>query len=391
MVCYFDPDTYPGVFNASNFLVSKGWEVDVIGVSQHRFAGKPFDPRVSIFRVLNWQGRRKSGGARSFLKFIRDTRRIGRERNWDFVFGHNMYGIVAAHFAGIPDSHVSFWSQDLVEPSSLTLGQKVIFLLKKRVLAETSLVIAPSETRANALRRFFRLSAEPVVVYNSPPRQVSVEKPGWRERLKIDGDTKILAYAGGLGNDRFIEEIITSVSLMPQELALVIAGYGSPETIRGLELLAQKLGVGHRVFMVGHVPDVLSLVNEADFGISLVASDPGRRNRHHVGLASNKIFEYLAMGKPVIVSSNWETEAFMEKYRCGVCVRECTAPGIAKAVLKIMSRGAENRALVENARKVHIENTHFEKRFQLVWEEMLKAGRHSSNSESQSGAETSCQ
>jgi hypothetical protein len=48
MVCFFDPDTYPGVYNSCNILAEQGWQVDVVCLEQSGFGGKIFDPRVRL-------------------------------------------------------------------------------------------------------------------------------------------------------------------------------------------------------------------------------------------------------------------------------------------------------------------------------------------------------
>jgi len=275
-----------------------------------------------------------------------------------------MHGLVAVRLSGVlPSSRTVFWSQDLFEPTQSSLGQKMIYLFKKCFLPACPLVIAPSRTRAEALKKFFRLSVEPVIVYNSPRLNLTAHNEHWRERLGIGPATPIIVYVGGLGADRCVPELVESVAFWPQNVELLMAGYGRPDMVEQLKGIARRAGVENRVHWVGHLPAIFDLVSEAQLGCSFFPSDRGGRNEEFRGIASNKIFEYLAMGKPVITTANPETMDVVGRNECGTCVADHSPRSIARTVSVFLDDPALLERVSRNATLTHQRETHFEKRF----------------------------
>ena len=365
MVCFFDPDTYPGVYNSCNIMAEKGWVVDVVCLRSTEFQGTAFDDRIGIHRIDNRNGR--PGGAARFARLAWSARKVCRSRRWDMAIGHDMHGLVAARLNGaLPASRIAFWSQDMAEPSLLGLGQRTIMSLKRQFIRSCPLVIAPSRTRADALGRFFPLRTEPHIVYNSPRKDIAARDEQWRRRLGIPQTTPIVVYCGGFGQDRRVPELVESVAFWPKESALVMAGYGRAGTAERMVALAARTGVADRVHFVGQLPNIFGLVREAQVGVSFFPADTGDRNREFRGIASNKIFEYLALGKPAIVSANPETMEFMTRFECGGCVTDHTPRGIAGAVAALLADPVRLALTSRNARQTHERETHFEKRFSTV-------------------------
>ncbi len=68
------------------------------------------------------------------------------------------------------------------------------------------------------------------------------------------------------------------------------------------------------------------------------------------GNSSNKLFEYLASGKPVVSTIKMGYD-IVEKYNCGYSAEECTGIGISNAINKIVDlNGEEYQKLCDNAK-----------------------------------------
>ena len=367
-ICYFDPDTYPGVYNSCNILVEQGWEVDVLALDFYGFGGKAFDPRVTVHRLGggDWQD---AGGITAFVCFLRGLRELRRQRHWDLVFGHDMMGFVAARMAqAAPADRTAFWSQDLVEPGRLSTARRCVYRLKRYFLRTCPLAIAASESRATAMQETLPLARPPTVVYNSPRRNIQMPADGvWRSKLGLTDDTLLGVYAGGLGHNRYVPELIASVQDWPQNVHLAVAGYGRDALLDELKVTAERQEFDGRIHILGHLQSPFSLLADADFGVSLFDQDPGHRNLRHRGLASNKIFENLAFGNAVVVTRNSETAALVEeRYHCGTCVDDHSAAGIATCVRSIVRDREQLAEMQKQARRVHLEETHFERRFNAI-------------------------
>lgn len=367
MVCYFDPDTYPGVYNSANILAEQRWQVDVVALDLYGFKGSTFDSHVSLLRFTGgaW---RQGGGMVPFLGFIRYVRRVARERGWQTVIGHDMMGFVTARLARtVPSERVAFWSQDLAEPARMSKAKRVLLLLKRRLLRDCPLTIAPSATRAAALCRMCHLPASPVVVFNSPRRDFSVpDSAACRQRLGLAPGDRVGVYAGGLGPRRLVPELIESVAYWPLGTKLLLAGYGTDAEVAAVRERIRAPDLRERILFVGHTSEPMALIAAADFGVSLFRTEPGCPTFEFRGMASNKIFECLALGKPVVVSRNDETDTFLKGHDCGVCVPDPTPVGVAAAVEQVVGSPSSLRRMQANARITHLAETHFENRFASV-------------------------
>ena len=372
MVCYFDPDTYPGVVNSCNILAEQGWEVDVVCLDQYGFGGAVFNEQVKLHRLQHSEGGSLSNFQR-FITFINQVRRRGTE--WDFAIGHDMYGFVAARMSrAVPADRVIFWSQDLAEPSRLPVSKRLLYRLKRQFIKTCPLALAPSQERAQCLQNTLPIRTTPAVVYNSPRLEVSCAKGnGWHRQLGINQNDIVGIYAGGFGRNRYVPELVQSVKYWPNYVHLIIAGYGHAEVIQTLKQLMAAPVMRGRVHLLEHRPSVFDLLSEADFGVSLFQHDPGHRNLLHRGLASNKTFEYLAFGCPVIVSENNETRAFVDRFDCGSCVDDATPQLIADAVQEMIAEPRRFRQMGANASAAHRDETHFEKRWAPV-QKLLERG-----------------
>ena len=71
----------------------------------------------------------------------------------------------------------------------------------------------------------------------------------------------------------------------------------------------------------------------------IIASDIGicplHKNIHHDTTFANKIFQYMAFGKPIVVSNCTSQEKIVEDYTCGLVFKEKDSKDFADKVLSI--------------------------------------------------------
>jgi glycosyltransferase involved in cell wall biosynthesis len=111
-----------------------------------------------------------------------------------------------------------------------------------------------------------------------------------------------LAYAGALTPTYELDVALRAVALLRTarpELAVHLDLYGRGDSEAMIHALAAELDIGSAVTLHGRVPidDVPAAIAASDIGLA-----PTRRDRFTDASLSTKIFEYAAMGKPVVAS-----------------------------------------------------------------------------------------
>jgi glycosyltransferase involved in cell wall biosynthesis len=143
------------------------------------------------------------------------------------------------------------------------------------------------------------------VIMNSPDEKMLVKKDlsDFEKELNLDGKF-ITVFVGGINPERNLEVIIEAVALAKvriPEIYLIIMGhlYGEEgENYKDeLKELALKSGLDNNFYIGGRVEgeDVASYLDLSHFGIVSYLHNP----LTDVAVP-NKVFEYIALGKPVI-------------------------------------------------------------------------------------------
>jgi glycosyltransferase involved in cell wall biosynthesis len=108
---------------------------------------------------------------------------------------------------------------------------------------------------------------------------------------------KLLMFSGKLDHVSHITDLIKVMKMLDKSYGLVIIGEGIGK--KKLKGLAEKLRIDNKIYFVGSLPHYLipKYLNAADILLAPFKKEKG------VEYASNlKIFEYMAVGKPIVAS-----------------------------------------------------------------------------------------
>lgn len=189
--------------------------------------------------------------------------------------------------------------------------------IERLVVPRCRAVITVSDGIADRLRDRYGLRSTPTVV-----RNVSALAPGGsgalRDRLGIAREVPLVLHQGAPAPDRGCEVLVRAAAALD---GVHVAFLGDPEPGFGGQLqgLISELGLEDRVTMVPSIPlhELLASTSEADVGVTLLQDTC---ENHRLALP-NKLFEYIAAGVPVVASALPETEALIDAYGVGWCVR----------------------------------------------------------------------
>ena len=143
----------------------------------------------------------------------------------------------------------------------------------------------------------------------------------------------ILVYLGLLEWARGIETAIRAIQRVHERLPgvkLVIVGSGRHES--DFRLLVDQLRLQDSVQFLGWLDysKAIEVIRESDVGLV-----PHHATESWNTTIPNKLFDYMSMGKPVIVSNAKPTERIVREERCGIVFEEKNAEDLARAILAL--------------------------------------------------------
>ncbi|WP_171045652.1 glycosyltransferase [Pseudoalteromonas rubra] len=171
-----------------------------------------------------------------------------------------------------------------------------------------------------------RYSIENVsVVFNSPIIKDIKKNNLLKSKLGIDSHIKLYIYQGVLSKGRGIDEILDVFGKETADVAVAFMGYGMES-----EKIKEAASASDKIFYVPAVApaEVLSYTASADVGISFI--EPVCLSYDYC--MPNKVFEYLAVGLPVIVSNGKEMSNFVEEHGVGWHASNFSSDELAKLV-----------------------------------------------------------
>lgn len=313
---YYDED--PRVRREAESLVAAGRSVDVFALR------RPEDPGTSVLagvavRRLDVQ-RHQGAGLRTYLieytAFLLRacwalTRAHGR-RHYALVQVHTLpdYLVAAAlplRLSGVPvilDLHEAM--PEFFRSRFPRAANPIVHRLL-RLAERLSIGLATAAVTVNeAMReRLIGLGVSPervTVVANSP--SLARFDPARHEPRSFAEDGQVrLVYAGALTPTYELDVALAAIARLRElrpdsDIRLDI--YGRGDAAERLVDLAARLDLDDRVTFHGRVPieDVPSAIARADIGLA-----PTRHDRFTDVSLSTKVFEYAAMGKPVVASA----------------------------------------------------------------------------------------
>jgi len=184
-----------------------------------------------------------------------------------------------------------------------------------------------------------------------------VDTKGFKESIEnesledpdLDGDTFKVIYAGTIRLVNNVENIIDAAKILTdhKDILFLIYGEGSETEKIAKRIENERL---ENVRLKGYInrrfiPYVLS---KSSINILNYSADKYNWAR---GNSSNKLFEYMASGKPVI-SNVKMGYCIIDRYNCGISLENSTPEALAETVLAIRNMSKERyNELCENAEK----------------------------------------
>jgi glycosyltransferase involved in cell wall biosynthesis len=185
------------------------------------------------------------------------------------------------------------------------------------------------------------------IVSNTPDLSRFTNEPA----ASKEADCFELVYVGLLNPSRGVDTVLRAVAQLPASLdRFRLRVIGSGKHASSLRRLAAELQLGERVIFDGWVENtrVPGLIAQGSAGIV-----PHYACSHWNTTIPNKLFDYMAAGKPVIVSDAVPTARIVREVGCGLVYESHDPAQLARAIVTLADAetrtrlGAAGRAAVE--------------------------------------------
>jgi glycosyltransferase involved in cell wall biosynthesis len=243
-------------------------------------------------------------------------------------------------------------AHELVSGLSVYAGRSVLeraawAAIEARYIRRAARVVTVSPALAAELQRAYRLPRLPEVVVNAPwERPLPEPVVGVREELGLAADVPLAVYSGGLTEARGVATVVEALPRVPGVHVVVIPTPARAPHVQVLAERATELGVADRFHVAAPVPPdrVVENLSTADVGLIPIMRFPS----HDVAL-TNKLFEYLHAGLPVVVSDCPSQAAFVREHGIGTVHVAGDPESAAQALRDAFSRTAALREAVRGS------------------------------------------
>jgi len=171
-----------------------------------------------------------------------------------------------------------------------------------------------------------------------------------RKQYNFD-DKFVLMYLGAHGRYNSLETIVTAAEILRDhnDILFVFVGDGDAKAKLIEYVMKRQL---RNVKFIGTVSrlDSVELLACADTFLL-----PNRKGDFFKGNLPNKLFDFLAAGKPIIVAGHGETADLVQAAGAGLVVDAENSEQLAKAILDIYQAGTDQNASMGSSGRAYVE------------------------------------
>lgn len=212
--------------------------------------------------------------------------------------------------------------------------------LERRIMPGAAATITTTDTRARFFARAYGIP-RPLVLQNRPRRADIPASERIRDTLGLSEPWPIVLYQGGLQPGRGLPRLVEAAAEVPNAYFVFIGGGRQEKELRAL---VDRLGLARRVRFIPTVAldELPAYTASADIGVQPIENTC----LNHFSTDSNKLFEYVIAGLPIVASRLPEIARVVNQHDLGLLV----PPGDTRALAKAIGRLVDNPDLRERFR-----------------------------------------
>lgn len=274
----------------------------------------------------------------------------------DVVHAHDVNTLPTAWLAAkLGKSHLVYDAHEIsTSREGYNSFRRLVALVEKWLMPKADGTITTTDARAKFFARAYKVK-RPTVLQNRPRFTTSDATDRIQTELGLNEHWPIILYQGGLQQGRGLEKLIDTASLVPNAYFVFIGGGRLTQT---LTQLSRDRGLQDRVYFIPTVSlaDLPSYTASADIGVQPIENTC----LNHYTTDSNKLFEYLTAGLPVVATNFPEIRKIVQRNEVGILVPHNDPLALAAALNALVSDAALRSKFASNARATA---------YRLNWEE----------------------
>lgn len=222
--------------------------------------------------------------------------------------------------------------------------RKWVACIEKTLMPRAEGTITTTQSRAKFFARAYGIT-RPLVLQNRPCLIASPPSQRIRHELGLKRPWPIVLYQGGLQQGRGLERLLR-VAVTLQRAYFVLIGGGRLTT--PLKMLSEALGLTKRVHFIPTVSlaDLPSYTASADIGVQPIENTC----LNHFTTDSNKLFEYIIAGLPVVATAFPEIRKIVRSHAVGLLVTAGSDQSLHRELQRLIDEPLLRQTLAQNAK-----------------------------------------
>jgi len=281
----------------------------------------------------------------------------------DFIIGSSVHlftPLAAYHISKYHNAHFIFevrdlWPKTLIDIGKISKYHPFIILLhylEKYLYKRAEKIISLLPL---AYKYFITRGINPKTI-TWIPNGIDLNKFSNPNRIESKSSQFKVIYLGAHGQANSLEILLEAAKIVQDKkystIQFVFIGDGAQK--KSLINYKEKLKLTNTEF---HNPlnknSVPIILNEADALVSLMKGS----ELYKYGISSNKVYDYAASGKPIILSGN-PVNNIVKETNCGISVSPDNPKALAKAIIELYHMAKEKREEMGTRGRKYVEENH---------------------------------
>lgn len=208
--------------------------------------------------------------------------------------------------------------------------RRVVGCIEKALMPRVHGSITTTDVRAKFFARAYGVE-RPLVLQNRPRFHEVDRSDRLRVELQLEHDWPIVIYQGGLQQGRGLDKLVEASKLVKNAYFVFIGGGRLQVPLRQQ---VEQLGLSDRVYFIDTVAlaELPSYTASADIGVQPIENTC----LNHYSTDSNKLFEFVMAGLPVIASDLPEINKIVTTHKLGLLVKDGKVDELSEAIQSLV-------------------------------------------------------